>query len=314
MEFKHIPVMLEECLEGLNLKDNAVYVDATIGGAGHSKEILKRTKNTKLVGIDQDKQALSASKTNLKNFGNRVVLVHNNFKNINSVLDELGISKVDGVLIDLGVSSHQIDTPNRGFSFRFDAPLDMRMNQENKLSAYDVVNTYSEAELRKIIYDYGEERFAGKIARHIVEARKKASIKTTFELRDLILASVPRYRGQDGQSNVQRTFQAIRIEVNGELAILKQAIIDCASRLKQGGRLVILTFHSLEDRIVKTTFKELSLNCTCPPEFPVCVCGGNNATLILVNHKPIEASESERENNSRSICAKLRIAEKIKQD
>ena len=314
MEFKHVPVMLEECLEGLQLKNDGIYVDATIGGAGHSKEILKRTKTARLIGIDQDAEALEASKSNLKEFANRVVLVHNNFKNVSSVLDELKISKVDGVLIDLGVSSHQIDTPNRGFSFRFNAPLDMRMNQENKLSAYDVVNSYSEAELKKIIFDYGEERFAGKIARHIVEERKKAPIKTTFELRDLILASVPRYRGQDGQSNVQRTFQAIRIEVNGELAILKQAIIDCVSRLKQGGRLVILTFHSLEDRIVKTTFKELATNCTCPPEFPVCVCGGNNATIKLINNKPIEASESEREKNSRSICAKLRIAEKIKQN
>lgn len=314
MVFKHIPVMLEECLQGLNIKDNAVYVDLTVGGAGHSFEILNRTKNTMLIGVDQDQMALEASEARLSEFGDRVKLVHSNFSNISSILKELKVDKVDGVLIDLGVSSYQLDTPERGFSFRFDAPLDMRMNQDNPLSAYDVVNGYKEAQLKKIISDYGEERFASSIARHIVKARTIKPIKTTFKLKDIILSAVPRYKGQDGSSNVQRTFQAIRIEVNGELDIIKSTIEKAIEHLKIGGRLAILTFHSLEDRIVKTTFKELSLNCVCPPDFPVCVCGGNNASIKLVNSKPIVASDYEKEKNPRSSCAKLRVAEKIKQN
>ena len=314
MEFKHIPVMLNECLDGLNLKDNGVYVDATIGGAGHSIEILKRTKNSRLIGIDQDQEAIEASKKRLKDYLNRVTLVHDNFKNLKIILQKLNIKEVDGILIDLGVSSHQLDDSSRGFSFRADARLDMRMDQNSPLSALEVVNTYSEDKLKKIIYDYGEERFAGAIARHIVKQRAEKPIETTLELKQTVISAVPRYKGNNGLDNVQRTFQAIRIEVNGELALLKDALIDAVKVLKKGGRIVVLSFHSLEDRIVKTVFNENSKNCTCPPEWPVCTCGGNNAVLKLINKKPIEASLEERENNSRSKCAKLRIAQKIKQN
>lgn len=224
MEFKHIPVMLEECLDGLNLKNGGIYVDATIGGAGHSYEILKRTKNTTLIGIDQDLEAIEASKQRLKEFDGRFSLIHDNFKNLPQILNALNVSKVDGILIDLGVSSHQLDDISRGFSFRGEATLDMRMNQENALSAKEVVNTYSEEKLRKLIYDYGEERFAGAIARHIVKRRQAKPIETTLELKETIMSAVPRYKGKNGLDNVQRTFQAIRIEVNGELAILKEAL------------------------------------------------------------------------------------------
>lgn len=314
MEFSHKPVMLDECLNGLNLKDGGVYVDLTIGGAGHSSEILARTKNSHLFGFDQDAEALSASSTRLtKQFNkSRFTLIHSNFSNFKNELLARGISEVDGILIDLGVSSYQLDNPERGFSFRFDGPLDMRMNQDNALSAEVVVNTYSAAQLKQIISDYGEERFASTIARHIELARKEKPIKTTQELKEIILKAVPRYKGNDGSSNVQRTFQAIRIEVNGELSIIKQTILDAVDMLKVGGRLAILTFHSLEDRIVKQTFKSLATNCTCPPEFPVCVCGGENARVTLINSKPINASSSEQRENSRSTCAKLRVIEKIK--
>ena len=314
MEFKHIPVMLEECLDGLNLKDNGVYVDATIGGAGHSIEILKRTKNTYLVGIDQDEEAIEASGNRLKEYSGRFTLVHDNFKNLPQILEKLNIKEVDGILIDLGVSSHQLDDKSRGFSFSADASLDMRMNKQNALTAKEVVNTYSEEKLKKIIYDYGEERFAGAIARHIVLARKERPIETTLELKNLILSSVPRYKGNNGLDNVRRTFQAIRIEVNGELLVLENALENAVKLLKKGGRLVVLSFHSLEDRIVKTVIKNASISCTCPPEWPICKCGGNNAKLKQINKKPIEASKIEREMNSRSTCAKLRIAEKIKQN
>ncbi|MBQ7579461.1 MAG: 16S rRNA (cytosine(1402)-N(4))-methyltransferase RsmH [Clostridia bacterium] len=313
MEFKHIPVMLEECLDGLNLKNGGIYVDATIGGAGHSYEILKRTKNTTLIGIDQDLEAIEASKQRLKEFDGRFSLIHDNFKNLPQILNGLNVSKVDGILIDLGVSSHQLDDISRGFSFRGEATLDMRMNQENALSAKEVVNTYSEEKLRKLIYDYGEERFAGAIARHIVKRRQAKPIETTLELKETIMSAVPRYKGKNGLDNVQRTFQAIRIEVNGELAILKEALENAVKFLNKGGRLVVLSFHSLEDRIVKTVMKEKSVNCICPPEWPVCKCGGNNATVKIITKKPIEASREEMEINSRSTCAKLRIAEKIKQ-
>lgn len=314
MEFSHKPVMLDECLNGLNLKDGGVYVDLTIGGAGHSSEILARTKNSHLFGFDQDAEALSASSTRLtKQFNkSRFTLIHSNFSNFKNELLARGISEVDGILIDLGVSSYQLDNPERGFSFRFDGPLDMRMNQDNALSAEVVVNTYSAAQLKQIISDYGEERFASTISRHIELARKEKPIKTTQELKEIILKAVPRYKGNDGSSNVQRTFQAIRIEVNGELSIIKQTILDAVDMLKVGGRLAILTFHSLEDRIVKQTFKSLATNCTCPPEFPVCVCGGKNARVTLINSKPITASSDEQRENSRSTCAKLRVIEKIK--
>ena len=314
MEFKHLPVMLNECLEALNLKDNGIYVDLTVGGAGHSYEILMRTKNSSLIGVDQDIDAINASKKKLEEFKQRAILVHDNFSNIKAILDNLNINAVDGVLIDLGVSSYQLDNASRGFSFRFDAPLDMRMNKDLQFSAYDVVNNYSVEQLKKVIYDYGEERFASSIARHIDMARKVKPIQTTFELKQIILNAVPRYKGVDGSSNVQRTFQAIRIEVNNELEIIAKTIIDAVNSLKVGGRIAILTFHSLEDRIVKNTFKELATKCKCPPEIPFCVCGGDNAIIKLVNSKPIIASDYERKANPRSASAKLRIAEKIKQN
>ncbi len=309
MEFKHIPVMLNECLEGLNLKDNGIYVDGTIGGAGHSSEILSRTKTAKIVGIDRDTDALTVCKERLSKFSNRVTLIHDNFKNIKNILDDLGIESVDGILVDLGVSSYQLDNEERGFSFRYNSKLDMRMNKEQKLSAYDVVNTYSLEELKNVIKDYGEERFAHSIARKIVQYREKQEIQTTGELKDIILKSVPRYKGNDGSSNVQRTFQAIRIEVNQELTGLSDFIRAAMEKLKPQGRLVILTFHSLEDRIVKHTFRDLSTSCVCPSDFPICVCN-HKAEGKLVNKMSV-ATQEEIQRNSRSASAKLRIIEKL---
>ena len=301
--------MLNECLDGLNLKDNGIYVDGTIGGAGHSLQILARTKKAKLIGIDRDNEALNVCKQRLEQYQNRTMLVHDNFKNIKEVLSNLEIDKIDGVLVDLGVSSYQLDNAERGFSFRYNAKLDMRMNKEQKLSAFDVVNTYSQTQLKQIISDYGEERFASSIARHIVEARKNNTINTTGELKDIVLKSVPRYKGNDGSSNVQRTFQAIRIEVNAELTGLADFIKDAMEVLKPGGRLAILTFHSLEDRIVKHTFRDLCTACICPPDFPICVCN-HKAVGKLVNKMTI-ASKEEIKQNSRSASAKLRVIEKL---
>ena len=301
--------MLNECLEGLNLKDNGIYVDGTIGGAGHSSEILSRTKTAKLIGIDRDTDALAVCKERLSKFSNRVTLIHDNFKNIKNILDDLGIESVDGILVDLGVSSYQLDNEERGFSFRYNSKLDMRMNKEQKLSAYDVVNTYSLEELKNVIKDYGEERFAHSIARKIVQYREKQEIQTTGELKDIILKSVPRYKGNDGSSNVQRTFQAIRIEVNQELTGLSDFIRAAMEKLKPQGRLVILTFHSLEDRIVKHTFRDLATSCVCPPDFPICVCN-HKAEGKLVNKMSV-ATQEEIQQNSRSASAKLRIIEKL---
>ena len=309
MEFKHFPVMLNECIEGLALKDNGTYVDCTIGGAGHSSQILSKTKNAKLVGIDLDQDALDASQKRLEKFASRVTFVHDNFKNLPQILDNLKIDKVDGILVDLGVSSFQLDENQRGFSFRGDAKLDMRMDQTQKLSAYEVVNTYSQDKLKEIIKEFGEEKFASSIARHIVLARNKQTIETTTQLKDIILASVPRYKGNDGTSNVQRTFQAIRIEVNQELNGLSKFLLNATEKLKSGGRLVVISFHSLEDRIVKHTFRELSTGCICPPDFPICVCGHKAQAKIV--GKMTTATQQELEQNSRSSSAKLRIIEKI---
>lgn len=310
MEFSHVAVLLEECLEGLDLKDNGIYVDGTLGGAGHSSKILERAKNIKLIGIDRDNDALISSKKRLQEYKNQVIFVHDNFNNIKYILDNFNISEVDGILVDLGVSSYQLDNADRGFSFRFDSKLDMRMNREDKLTAFEVVNTYSEESLKKIFKEYGEENFAGSIARKIVISRIKKPIETTFELRDIILSSVPKYKGHDGKTNVTRCFQAIRIEVNGELDKLSQFIKDAVSKLKKGGRIAIISFHSLEDRIVKNTFKELSTSCICPPDFPICVCN-HKAELKIISNHPITASKEELEINSRSASAKLRVAEKI---
>lgn len=310
MEFKHVSVLLNECIEGLKIKENGIYVDGTLGGGGHSSEILKNLSDEGLlIGIDQDKDALKAASARLQNYKN-VKYVHNNFYNIDSILNELGIEKIDGMLMDLGVSSYQLDTGDRGFSYMQDAPLDMRMNRENSLSAYDVVNNYDEEEIYRIIRDYGEEKFAKRIARFIVENREKKAIETTLELVDIIKAAIPAKARREGPHPAKRTFQAIRIEVNSELSILNKAIEDGVNRLNKGGRMAIITFHSLEDRIVKIKFKELATACTCPKEFPICVCGGK-AKVKIISRKAIEPSKEEVDENPRSRSAKLRVIERI---
>ncbi|VYU63212.1 16S rRNA (cytosine(1402)-N(4))-methyltransferase RsmH [Clostridium tertium] len=310
MEFKHVSVLLNECIEGLNIKENGIYVDGTLGGGGHSLEILKNLSSEGiLIGIDQDQDALKAASLRLQDFNN-VKYVHSNFYNIDRVLSDLNIEKIDGMLMDLGVSSYQLDTGDRGFSYMQDAPLDMRMNRENDLSAYEVVNDYSEEEIFRIIKDYGEEKFAKRIAKFIVERREKEPIKTTLELVEIIKAAIPAKARREGPHPAKRTFQAIRIEVNSELSILNKAIEDGVNRLNKGGRMAIITFHSLEDRIVKLKFKELATSCTCPKEFPICVCGGK-AKVKLISRKAIEPSEEEVLENPRSRSAKLRVIEKL---
>ena len=307
INFSHIPVMLSECIEGLAIKPNGVYVDGTLGGAGHSSVIAKHLKGGKLIGIDKDDDALKASKEKLKAF-DCVTFVKSDFKNYKNILKDLNISKVDGVLLDLGVSSYQIDTDERGFSFKHLGPLDMRMDKTQKFSAYNVVNEYSEEELAKVIYEYGEEKFARAIARNIVKERAISPIETTEQLNAIVEKTIPRKLWGNGAS--RKTFQAIRIEVNGELDGLEQVIRDMIDSLKVGGRLCIISFHSLEDRIVKNVFKECSTDCICDKHIPVCICG-HKASVKLINKKPIEASATELENNSRSSCAKLRVVEKI---
>lgn len=308
-ETKHIPVLLNETVDLLDIKENGIYVDGTLGFAGHSKKIEQTKPIQLLIGIDQDSEALDFAKQNLIDFDN-VKYVHDNFRNIDLILDSLNIEKVDGILVDIGVSSYQIDTAKRGFSFRYDSKLDMRMNQDSDFSAYNLVNEYSEEELARIIKDYGEEKFAKSIARHIVKEREIAPIETTKQLEKIVLSSVPRYRGQDGSSNVQRTFQAIRIEVNAELDALSNFIDKAVNKLKSGGRLAIITFHSLEDRIVKQKFKELSTGCICPPGLLYCVCGHKPSVKLITKH-PVIATEDELKINSRSASAKLRVVEKI---
>lgn len=310
MEFKHVSVLLNECIEGLNIKENGIYVDGTLGGGGHSLEILKNLSSEGLlIGIDQDTDALKAAGIRLQDFSN-VKYVHSNFYNIDKVLSDLEIEKIDGMLMDLGVSSYQLDTGDRGFSYMQDAELDMRMNRENDLSAYEVVNDYSEEEIYRIIRDYGEEKFAKRIARFIVERREEEPIKTTLELVEIIKAAIPARARREGPHPAKRTFQAIRIEVNSELSILNKAIEDGVNRLNKGGRMAIITFHSLEDRIVKLKFKELATSCTCPKEFPICVCGGV-AKVKVISRKAIEPSEKEILENPRSRSAKLRVIEKL---
>ncbi|MDP4177032.1 MAG: 16S rRNA (cytosine(1402)-N(4))-methyltransferase RsmH [Bacillota bacterium] len=310
MEFKHISVLLNESIKALNIKENGVYVDCTLGGAGHSIEILKTLSNAgMLIGIDQDINAINAAKEKLKDFSN-VVYVHNNFKNISSILESLNIKKVDGILMDLGVSSYQLDEGERGFSYMKDAPLDMRMNRDNDFSAYNVVNDYSEEELYRVIHEYGEEKFAKRIANFIVNKRESKHIESTFELVEIIKSAIPAKMRREGPHPAKRTFQAIRIEVNGELTILKKAIEDCISSLNEKGRIAIITFHSLEDRIVKNEFRKMENPCTCPKEFPICIC--NKKPIVkVISRKPIDPSENEIESNPRSRSAKLRIAEKI---
>lgn len=310
MKFEHVSVLLNECIEGLNIKSDGIYADGTLGGAGHSKEIVKHLKDGLLIGIDQDPNAIKKAQDELKDFSDNVVLVHNNFRNIKDILSELEIEGIDGMLLDLGVSSHQLDVAERGFSYNQDAPLDMRMNPQQKLSAWDIVNNYSKKELLSIINEYGEEKWASRIADFIVNERKEKTIDTTHELVDVIKKAIPSGARRDGPHPAKRTFQAIRIEVNQELEILKDTIIDVVKALKPGGRICIITFHSLEDRIVKQTFKELNLDCICPPQHPICTCDKQREVKIITR-KPIIPSKEELESNPRSRSAKLRIAEKV---
>ncbi len=308
MSFEHIPVLLNEVIEGLDIKPDGIYADGTLGGAGHSSEILKRLSDKgRLIGIDQDEEAIRAA-TDKIGRDDRVSIVRANYVKMPEILQEMGIDLVDGILLDIGVSSHQLDTPDRGFSYKSDAPLDMRMDRRQRISAADIVNEYEEKELFRVIRDYGEEKFAQNIAKHIVAARAEKPIKTTYELNEIIKASIPARMRQDGHPS-KRTYQAIRIEGNRELEVLKESIDAMIDVLKPGGRLAIITFHSLEDRIVKNAFKIAENPCTCPPNFPKCVCGKVSKGRI-VGRKPVTATEEELEVNSRSKSAKLRVFEK----
>ena len=308
MEFKHKPVMLQECIEGLKIKPDGIYVDGTLGGAGHSKEIIQKLeKQGRLIGIDRDEEALNAAKNNLKGFSN-VTYVHDNHDRIKEVLIELKIDKVDGILLDLGVSSYQLDEKNRGFSYLGENVLDMRMDKSQKLTAEIVVNQYTEQELATLIYEYGEEKFSRQIARNICNQREEHPIETTKELTEIIEKSIPKSKQKDGHP-AKRTFQAIRIEVNNEIKPLYNTIKDCIDCLAEGGRLCVITFHSLEDRAVKNAFLEAKGKCTCPSDLPYCVCGAKSFGKI-VTKKPIIATKEEVEENSRSKSAKLRIFEK----
>ena len=309
MEFNHYSVMLRETIENLNIKPNGIYVDGTLGGGGHAFEVCKSLKNGHFYGIDQDDAAIAAASERLSIFGDRVTIIRNNYCNMKAALLEQGVQKVDGIVLDLGVSSYQLDTQERGFSYRFDTELDMRMDRRQSLTAKDIVNGYSEMELFRIIRDYGEDNFAKNIAKHIVKARQNKEIQTTGELNEIIKAAIPAKLRQNGHPS-KKTFQAIRIECNGELEVLKNALDDLIELLNLGGRLCIITFHSLEDRIVKTAFKNKENPCTCPAEFPVCVCGKRSLGRVITK-KPILPGEQELAVNSRSKSAKLRVFEKI---
>lgn len=310
MEFKHYSVMLDETIEGLNIKPDGVYLDGTLGGAGHSYEIAKRlTKGGHLYGVDQDEAAIEAATERLKEFKDRVTIIRSNYKDAVSILREMGVGGVDGILLDLGVSSYQLDTVERGFSYKYDTDLDMRMDTRQRLSAKDIVNTYSLKDLSRIIRDYGEDQFAQNIAKHIVEAREVKPIETTFELNEIIKAAIPMKMRATGGHPSKRTFQAIRIECNHELDVLRDSLDGMIDFLNPGGRFAIITFHSLEDRIVKTSFKKNEDPCTCPKNFPVCVCG-QVSKGFPVNKKPILPTEEELNENSRSKSAKLRVFER----
>lgn len=310
MGFNHTSVLPEECIEGLNIRPEGIYVDGTLGGAGHSFEIARRLTKGRLIGFDQDEAAIAAAKERLAPYAEKVNLIHSNFENLRSSLEDLGILRIDGLLLDLGVSSEQLDKADRGFSYMQDAPLDMRMDRGQALSAFEVVNTYSEEQLRRIIKDYGEENWAAKIARVIADRRREKEIRTTLELVELIRIAVPKKKRDEGIHPAKRTFQAIRIEVNRELEIIETVILDAFELLSPGGRICIISFHSLEDRIVKRAYQKLTAGCTCPKEFPVCVCGRLPQGKILTK-KPLLASEEELRRNPRSRSAKLRILEKL---
>ena len=311
MEFKHVSVLKNECIEGLQIKSSGTYVDGTFGGGGHAMEIISRLNgNGRFIGIDQDQDAVENGRAKLEPYKEKAQLVRDNFSNIISIMKDLHIVAVDGILLDIGVSSYQLDTGERGFSYMHDAELDMRMDQRNPMTAKRMIAEYSEKELANIIKDYGEERWATRIAQFIVAERKNKPIETTGELVEVIKKAVPKGARKDGPHPAKRTFQALRIAVNNELGILEQAIEDMAGLLAPGGRLCIITFHSLEDRIVKQTFHRLEHPCTCPPEFPVCVCG-KKPSIRVITRKPILPSEEELEFNPRARSAKLRILEKL---
>ena len=309
-EFYHVSVLLEECIEGLNIRPDGIYVDGTLGGAGHSSHIASKLTTGRHIGIDRDPVALKAAGERLAPYADRVTLVHSNFCEIAKVLDDLGIAGVDGILLDLGVSSPQLDDGERGFSYMVDAPLDMRMNNEDSLSADTVVNTWSYEELKRILYDYGEERYAPKIAAAICSRRESSPIRTTLELVDIIRSAMPASALREKQHPAKRSFQAIRIAVNDELNSVAKVMEDAIPRLNPGGRLAVITFHSLEDRIVKNAMANAAKGCTCPPSFPVCVCG-KKPQVQLITRKPIVSSDAELERNPRARSAKLRICEKI---
>lgn len=311
MIFKHTSVLLTETIDGLKIKPDGIYVDGTLGGGGHSYEIAGRLNNQgRLIGIDQDDAAIDAAGKRLSEYRDKVTIVRSNYRNTGNVLAELGIYQIDGMMLDLGVSSYQLDNGERGFSYRYDTPLDMRMDKRQSLTARDIVNGYSEMELFRVIRDYGEDKFAKNIAKHIVKARSEKPIETTGELNEIIKAAIPAKMRAEGGHPSKRTYQAIRIECNKELEVLKESLEELIDLLAPGGRLCIITFHSLEDRIVKTAFKQAANPCTCPPGFPVCVCGKVSKGKVITG-KPILPSEEELEENSRSKSAKLRIFEKI---
>lgn len=306
MKFEHIPVLAKESLENLNINPDGIYLDLTLGKGGHSKMILERlSEKGRLIAIDQDKEAIEAAKENLRDFSN-VTFVNSNFENFEKALEDLGLDLIDGALMDIGVSSYQIDNADRGFSYMKDGPLDMRMNQDNELTAEVIVNEYSQDELERIFFEYGEERFSKAIARNIVSLRDEERIDTTFKLRNIVMKSI---KSQDAHPE-KRVFQALRIEVNRELEVLENTIERVVDHLKKDGRIAIITFHSLEDRIVKNKFKDLATDCICPPEFPVCVCD-HRAKIKIITRKPVTASKAELRENSRSKPAKLRVGQRI---
>ena len=310
-EFQHVSVLLDECMDGLAIRPDGIYVDGTAGGGGHSYEIAKRLgKGGRLISIDQDGDAIEAAGKRLEPFSSKVTLVRDNFSNLWNILEELGIPEIDGFLIDAGVSSFQLDCAERGFAYSSDAPLDMRMDTRSPLTAEEVVNTYSEDRLKKILYEYGEERFSPRIAASIIRAREHAPIRTTAELSEIIKGAIPSHARDGGHHPAKRSFQAIRIEVNRELDVIEPAIRAAVAKMRRGGRIAVITFHSLEDRIVKETFASLATGCTCPREFPICVCG-KKPTVKVVTRKPILPSAKELEENPRSRSAKLRVAEKL---
>ena len=309
-DFHHVSVLLDECIDGLAIKPDGIYVDGTLGGAGHSFQIAKRLTTGRLIGIDRDPVALKAAGERLAPFADRVTLVHSNFCEIAQVLKDLNIAGVDGILLDLGVSSPQLDDSSRGFSYMADAPLDMRMNSEDTMSAYDVVNNWSFEELKRILFDYGEERYAPKIASAICKKREEKPIETTLELVDVIRGAMPAQALREKQHPAKRSFQAIRIAVNDELGSVEKVMKDAIPCLNPGGRLAVITFHSLEDRIVKTAMAGAAKGCTCPPSFPVCVCG-KKPLVQVITRKPIVSGEEELERNPRARSAKLRVCEKV---